>query len=130
MIPPHLIYQIYIFPFLSKMIALHQNVANCQNKLTVLTLRWIIFPQDIWMGQMCMTNVGTTQDFILPAPPVGRQPTPRMKLVRDRTIPVILPSGKNKHVDTMFKIIKGYTNLVQGKSNADLKFKKKKKKKR
>ena len=29
------------------MIALHQNVANCQNTLTVLTLRWRIFPQDI-----------------------------------------------------------------------------------
>ena len=27
------------------MIALHQNVANCQNTLTVLTLRWRIFPQ-------------------------------------------------------------------------------------
>ena len=30
------------------MIALHQNVANCQNTLTVLTLRWRIFPQE-WM---------------------------------------------------------------------------------
>ena len=29
------------------MIALNQNVANCQNTLTVLTLRWRIFPQDI-----------------------------------------------------------------------------------
>ena len=57
------------------MIALHQNVANCQNTLTVLTQRWRIFPQDIWMGQMCMTDAGTTQDyFILPAPPVGRLP--------------------------------------------------------
>ena len=51
------------------MIALDQNVANCQNTLTVLTLRWRIF--DIWMGQMCMTDADTTQDnFILPAPPV------------------------------------------------------------
>ena len=57
------------------MIALHQNVANCQNTLTVLTERWRIFPQDILMGQMCMTDAGTTQDnFILPAPPVGGLP--------------------------------------------------------
>ena len=43
----------YIFRFSSKMIALHQNVANCQNTLTVITQRW-----------------STTQDnFILPAPP-------------------------------------------------------------
>ena len=60
---------------------------------------------------------GTTQDnFILPAPPVGRLPISqdwldRMKLLRNRTIPIILPSGKNILVDTMFKIIIGYTNL-------------------
>ena len=29
-------------PFLGKMIALHQNVANCQNTLTVFTQRWRI----------------------------------------------------------------------------------------
>ena len=111
MIPPH------IFPFSSKMIALHQNVTNCQNTLTVLTLRWRIFPQNIWMDQMCMTDAGTTQDnFILPAPPVGGLPISqdwldRMKFVRDRTIPIILPSGKNILADTMFKITIGYTNL-------------------
>ena len=59
------------------MIALHQNVANCQNTLTVLTLRW--------------RTAGTTQDyFILPAPPVGGLPISqdwldRMKLVCNRT---------------------------------------------
>ena len=68
------------------------------------------------MGQMCMTDAGTTQDFILPAPPVGRLPISkdwldRMKLVHDRTVPIILPSGKDILVDTMFKIIIGYTNL-------------------
>ena len=36
MIPPHILYQIYL-SFSSKMIALHQNVANCQNTLTMLT---------------------------------------------------------------------------------------------
>ena len=62
---------------------------------------------------MCMTDAGTTQDyFILPAPPVGGLPISqdwldRMKLVRDRT----MPSGKDILVDTMFKIIIGYTNL-------------------
>ena len=69
------------------------------------------------MGQMCMTDAGTTQDnFILPAPPVGGLPISqdwldRTKLARDRTIPIILPSGKNILVDTMFKITIGYTNL-------------------
>ena len=48
-----------------------------------------------------MTNVGMTQDnFILPAPPVGELPISqdwldRMKLVHDRTVPIILPSGTN-----------------------------------
>ena len=99
------------------MITLHQNVAKCQNTLTVLTQKWMIFLQDIWMGQMRMTDAGTTQDnFILPAPPVGRLPISqdwldRMKLTRNRTISIILPSGKNILVDTMFKIIIGYTNL-------------------
>ena len=64
-----------------------------------------------------MTDAGTTQDnFILPAPPVGGLPISqdwldRMKLVRDRTIPIMLPSGKNILADTMFKITIGYTNL-------------------
>ena len=64
-----------------------------------------------------MTDAGTTQDnFILPAPPVGGLPISqdwleRMKLVRDRTIPIIVPSGKNILADTMFKITIGYTNL-------------------
>ena len=66
---------------------------------------------------MCMTDAGTTQDnFILPAPPVGGLPISqdwldRMKLVHDCTVPIILPSRKNILVDTMFKIIIGYTNL-------------------
>ena len=113
----HISFTKYVFPFPSKMIALHQNVANCQNILTALTLRWRIFPQDVWMGQMCMTDVGTTQDnFILPAPPVGGLPTSqdrldKMKLVYDCTIPVILPSGKNILVNMLFKISIGYTNL-------------------
>ena len=53
------------------------------------------------MGQMCMTDASTTQDnFILPAPPVGGPPISqdwldRMKLVHDRTVPIILPSGKD-----------------------------------
>ena len=59
----HISFTKYILPFFSKMIALHHNVANT---LTVLTLRWRIFPQDVRMGQMCMSDVGTTQDnFIL-----------------------------------------------------------------
>ena len=70
----------YMFPFLSKIIALHQNVANCQNT------------------QMRMTDAGTTKDnFILPAGglPISQDWLDRMKLLRNRTIPIII----------------GYTNL-------------------
>ena len=76
-------------------------MANCQNTLTVLTQRWRIFPQDIRMGQLCMTDAGKGQDnFILPAPPIGGLPISqdgldRMKLVHDRTVPIILPSEKD-----------------------------------
>ena len=50
-------------------------------------------------------------NFILPAPPVGGLPISqdwldRMKLVRDRTIPIILQSGKNILVNMVFKIRK------------------------
>ena len=106
-----------ILSFFCKTIALHQNVLYCQNTLTVLTLRWRIFPQDIWMGQMCMTDADTTQDnFILPAPPVGGLPIyqdrrDRMKLVCDGTIPIILPSGNNTLVNFVFKIRVGHNNL-------------------
>ena len=70
------------------------------------------------MGQMRMTDAGTTQDnFILLAPPVGGLPISqdwldRMKLVQDRTVPIILPRGKDILVDTMFKIIIGYTTIL------------------
>ena len=53
---------------------------------------------------------GTTEDnFILPTPPVGgmtisQDRIDRMKDVRNRTIPITLPSGKNILADTMFKI--------------------------
>ena len=57
-----------------------------------------------------MTDAGTTQDnFILPVPPVGGLPISQdwlntMKLIRNCTIPIILPCGKNILVDTMFKM--------------------------
>ena len=71
MIPTCFFYQIYLYV----LDALHQNVANCQNTLTVLTLRWRIHLQDVRIGEMCMTDASTTQDnFILPAPPVGGLP--------------------------------------------------------
>ena len=116
----HISFTIYIFPFFSKMTALHQNLANCQNTLTMLTLSCRNPLQDIWMGQMCMTDAGTTQDnFILPAPPVGGLPISqdrlyRMKLVRDSTIPIILPCGKNILDNMVFKISVWFTNLDTG----------------
>ena len=73
MIPPHLLIpNISFLSFISKMSALRQNMANCHNTLTLLTLRWRIFLQDVRKGQMCMTDAGTTQDnVILPAPPIS-----------------------------------------------------------
>ena len=47
---PHIFFQIF-FACLSKMIAFHQNVVNCQNTLTVFTLKWRISLQDECMGQ-------------------------------------------------------------------------------
>ena len=64
-----------------------------------------------------MSDAGTTQDHsILPARPVEELPISqdrldRMKLVRNYTIPIILPSGMNILADTMFKIGTGYTNF-------------------
>ena len=64
-----------------------------------------------------MTDAGMTQDnFMHSALPVEGLPISqdwldRIKLLRNRTIPIILSSGKNILVDIMFKIIIGYTNL-------------------
>ena len=63
------------------------------------------------------SDAGAAQDyFVLPALPVGGLPISqdgldRMKLVRDRTIPIILPSGKNILVNMVFKVSVVYTNL-------------------
>ena len=64
-----------------------------------------------------MTDACTTQDtFVLPAPPVGGLPISqdwldRMKLISYRSIPIILPSGKNILADTMYKINIEYINI-------------------
>ena len=64
-----------------------------------------------------MTDAGTTQNnFILPALPVGGLPISqdwldKMKIVRDCTIPIILPDGNNLLVNMVLKINIGYTNL-------------------
>ena len=111
-------------------------MTNRHNTLTVLTIRWGIFPQYIGMGQMYMTDAGTKHNnCMLPAPPVGGLPNSqdrldRMKLFRDRTIPIILPSGKNILADTMFKIIIGYTNLGMRQIKCRLVFKTESKKMR
>ena len=112
MIPPHLFYQIYL-SFLKqndctppKCGELSEYIDSAHTEV-----------EDLSSRSMNGSNAGMTQDnFILPAPPVGGLPISqdwldRMKLVCDRTIPIILPSGKNILADTMFKITIGYTNL-------------------
>ena len=96
MIPSYFSYQIHPLVFFSKIIALHQNA-------------------------------GMTQDnFILPALPAGGLPISqdwldRMKLVRDRTIPIILPSGKNLYwLIWCLKSVLGTPTLTRGKYKADL----------
>ena len=74
------------------------------------------------MGQMCMTDAGTTQDyFILSAPPVGGLPIShdwldRMKLVYDRTVPIILPSVKDIYMlrAAMYKSLASEDSGVDG----------------
>ena len=65
------------------------------------------------MGQMCMTDADTTQEnFILPVGlPISQDQLDGMKLVRDFTIPIILPSGKNILIFMVFKISVGHTYL-------------------
>ena len=100
MIPPHLFYQIYL-SFLEqndctppKCGELSEYTDSARTEVEDLSSRY--------MSQMHMTDVGTTQDnFILPVLPVGGLPISqvwldRMKLVRNRTIPIILPSGNNR----------------------------------
>ena len=86
-------------------------MANCQNTQTVLT-----HLQDVWMDQIGMTDASTTQsNSILPAPPVGglsMDRLDRIKIVRDITSLIILPSRKNILVNMVFKISVGYTNLA------------------
>ena len=104
----------YIFPFLSKMIALHQNVANCQNTLTELTLRWRILLQNVWMGQMCMTDVGTTQDyFILPALPVGGLPISRTGLT-EWSLFATAPFQSSCQVEKIYWFSRGTKNSSMG----------------
>ena len=105
MIPLYLFYQIYIS-------FLKQN--DCTppkcGELSEYTDSTHTEVEDLSSRYMKESDAGTTQDnFILPAPPVGGLPISqdwldRMKFVRDHTIPIILPSGNNILVDTMFKI--------------------------
>ena len=54
----------YIFPFFpSKMIALHQIVANCQNTLTVFTQRWRILLQDFLLLAPPARGLPISQDW-------------------------------------------------------------------
>ena len=93
MIPPHLFYQIYLS-------FLEQN--DCTppkcGELSEYTDSAHTQVEDL--SSRCMNGSNVYDYFILPAPPVGGLPISqdwldRMKLVHDRTIPIILPSGKD-----------------------------------
>ena len=101
MIPPHLFYQIYL-SFLEqndctppKCGELSEYTDSAHTEVEDLSSRYMNG------SNAGMTDAGMTQDnFILPAPLVGGLPISqdwldRMKLVHDRTVPIILPSGKD-----------------------------------
>ena len=94
----------------SKMIALHQNT------LTVLTLRWSVVAQGIWMGQVCMTDAVTAQDYFILALPLGGLPISQDGL--DTSGACSRPhhsnhfaNGNNILVNMVFRVSVGYTNL-------------------
>ena len=109
MIPPHFFYQIFLF--------LNDCPPPKCGELSQYSHSVHIEVEDLSSRCMNGSDVGTTQDnFILPAPPEGGLPVSqdwldRMKLVRNRTVPITLPSGKNTLADTVFKISIGHTNL-------------------
>ena len=46
----------YVLPDQIQMIAIHQNVVNCQITLTVLTMRWKIFLEGVELGWQMSTR--------------------------------------------------------------------------
>ena len=68
--------------FSSKIIALHQNVVNCQHTLTVLTLRWRILPQDV----SAMNDADDPMSLL----------TSILKDISEETIPKTAPKGSTK----------------------------------
>ena len=55
--------------------SIRRPIAPWANALLLSYVPLPIFHQDIWMGQMCVTDAGTTQDkFILPTPLVANLP--------------------------------------------------------
>ena len=101
MIPAHLFYQIYI-SFLEQNNCTPPKCGELSEYTDSAHTEVKIFLQDIWMGQMCMTDAGSTQDnFIVAASPVAGAPISqdwlhRTKFVRNRNIPIILLRGRKE----------------------------------
>ena len=114
MIPLHLFYQIYL-SFLEqndctppKCGELSEYTNSAHTEVEDLSSRY-------------MNESDAYDHSILPAPPVGGLPISqdwldRMKLVHDRIVPIILPSGKNILVYTMCRTLTEYikSNLPPG----------------
>ena len=95
-----------IIPFFSKMVALHQNVSNCQNTLTLLTYGWMYeWVRCVWQMRAWHNTISSV------GLPIPLDRLDKMKFLPERTIPIILPSRKNILVNMVFKITVGYTNL-------------------
>ena len=66
-------------------------MASCHNILTILTLRWKIFLQDVWMGQMC-DRCGHDQGLSKKVDNVQGPPTKMIPLTWDPlTVPCPYP---------------------------------------
>ena len=113
-IPPYLFNQIYIS-------FLQQNDCNTPKCGELSEYNDSAHTEVEDLSSRYMNESDVYDHSILPAPPVGGLPISldwpdRTKLVRDRTIPIILPSGNNILANRMLKLIIGYTKQ----SRADL----------
>ena len=101
MIPLHFFYQIYL-SFFSKIITLHQYVANCQNTLTVLTLRWRVFLQDVTMSQIHDLITATPHHHPLTPP---QTPLWHLLTLMDPDNVLIFGKGNPLHGDGGFPLV-------------------------
>ena len=108
MIPPHLFYQIYL-SFLEQNYCTSPKYGELSEYTDTTNIEVEDLSSRYMNGSTVYARCGhDTRQFhpsCTTSTPISQDWLHRMKLVRDRSIPLILPSGKNILADTMFKII-------------------------